>query len=541
MDFDMENGSAVDLSGSERRLGNTISLLIPARNYRIQCAWIQEEPLPAIEEFACRLLLLFERLLPSQLQGFFNLDDKEREVLIDDLTKNRLVTINSDGYIEPADLLQKKFKANPGDTPMLNSFDERSESVIFDLLTLSVMPRKPLSEGIFGLPELPLPEGGATLSTEKVKDAFGSQYRAHLDFMSKRPGQKNKITRLYKINDCMPDKLMQIPVEMTIQIEPSLSNAAPIVYRDVIERIGSTRKRRLSADLEHKITEYLADLDVPTNGISFSQYCNLVDDEVLSEYAHGDSFDFSAWLRARENRKTGYGSPETTAILGPIYLFKNRETIRDMLKKSSAIASIERHRAVWYPSNSPLWGASEQDLFEFNRRICGDLTDKNDFSGVITLVKSGGDNRAKWGWKHSFEKKVSNGIILPKAEPQDRMEIFCIPGVLATVQFHIQPSDNSGVTVPIGYVTVDSDRIKLVEKVLSGRLASLDRELLWGGKEEKPQVDDLLKLSHSYNPEGVYKKSATENNSNREPPPPETPTEPKKKVTIITKRSKLKK
>ncbi|MEX6768420.1 AAA domain-containing protein [Pseudomonas aeruginosa] len=51
---------AADASGF--RICNTISLLVPAYQYQINCAWTKEVSLPAVEEFTCRLLLALQEV-----------------------------------------------------------------------------------------------------------------------------------------------------------------------------------------------------------------------------------------------------------------------------------------------------------------------------------------------------------------------------------------------------------------------------------------------------------------------------------------------
>lgn len=62
------NSSSIEV---KPRIGNRISILIPARKYIMNVAWTEEKPMPAIELFACRLLILFERLSPTELREFF--------------------------------------------------------------------------------------------------------------------------------------------------------------------------------------------------------------------------------------------------------------------------------------------------------------------------------------------------------------------------------------------------------------------------------------------------------------------------------------
>ncbi|MFA0544048.1 hypothetical protein AB4512_22635, partial [Vibrio sp. 10N.222.52.B7] len=99
---------------SEPRLGNVITLLIPARSYKINCAWTKEKLMPGIEQFACRLLLIFDQLYPSELQSYFGLNDREREVLLDSLLANRLINVNPEGHVEASSFLRKHAATNEG-------------------------------------------------------------------------------------------------------------------------------------------------------------------------------------------------------------------------------------------------------------------------------------------------------------------------------------------------------------------------------------------------------------------------------------------
>ena len=73
------------------------------------------------------------------------------------------------------------------------------------------------------------------------------------------------------------------------------------------------------------------------------------------------------------------------------------------------------------------------------------------------------------------------------------MEIFLIPGQLAVVQYHCQPSTDSAITVPIGYITVEGERLARIESLLKTRLS--DRQapkLRWPSKDRT--LDQLFDM-----------------------------------------------
>ncbi|HCE5778123.1 hypothetical protein RBI92_30995, partial [Pseudomonas aeruginosa] len=94
---------AADASGF--RICNTISLLVPAYQYQINCAWTKEVSLPAVEEFTCRLLLALQEVLPGEIRDYFGLSKRECDVLIETLIRNKLAVYTNDGHLTPSSML----------------------------------------------------------------------------------------------------------------------------------------------------------------------------------------------------------------------------------------------------------------------------------------------------------------------------------------------------------------------------------------------------------------------------------------------------
>ena len=73
---------------------------------------------------------------------------------------------------------------------------------------------------------------------------------------------------------------------------------------------------------EHKLDEF---------GIDCEDFCKLANDKVLLQFANGYKFNYSGWIEAREQRKTGYGTSLTTGMLGAVYLPHNSKLFISML------------------------------------------------------------------------------------------------------------------------------------------------------------------------------------------------------------------
>lgn len=467
----------IDTSGV--RLCNTISLLIPAYSYDINCAWTQEIPLPAIEEFTCRLLIALQEVTPSEVQQYFGLSKRECDVLIDNLHKSKLVTYSNEGMLIPTNMLMDRTKGNPDTVPSLTKYEVRTETVVFEALTVSVMPSTAYNRSRYGLPQLPIPEENHSPAPGMITEKFGRQYRAFLDY-SRRPEVETKKTRLYKVDGCSYGKFMQIPVDLEIWVRPTKEGDLEI-FKKVAEKVSSGRRRPLSMEVEAKISDYLSTLKMPSKGMSISRYCTIFNDQVLHRYIDERGLDLNLWLIDHANRKTGYGTQATRSMIGPIFDRNNKKTIDRMLEVvSKEWERNEMHRAFWLSSSAPLWGANGYLMSDFSNEMSRRLTEDRQGSGPVTAIMPYEDMKDLGALKTTFHTRIPNGIAYKGGDLQTQVEIFLIPGQLAVVQYHVQPDNASAVTVPIGYVTVEKSRIEKIETYLDDLLGTRgDAELAW--------------------------------------------------------------
>lgn len=448
----------------ESRLANVISLLIPVRPYTLYCAWTQEMPLPAIEEFTCRLLVLLDEILPGDIREYFGLTHRECEILIDGLIQHRLAIYTESGHLAPSSTLRTKSQEAPDAFPCLTRYEERVEVPLFDLLTLSIIAPRQQRLYRFGLPQLSVAHEYKNIGHQEVLEAFGKQYHAYLDLLP-RSERESRQSRLYKISSCEAGNIDQIAIDVAIALEPTVTG--PVRMSKTAEDKANNR-RPLTIEMEAKISDFLNAQVIPDNGVSFDTYCALVNDEVLARHIQRGSFDFNSWLNARQEKKTGYGTPQTTAMIGPIYLESNRRAIADFIRDRSKLWSEDtKHTALWLASSVPLWAANGELLSDFIYRIEPLLSASRDGVGHICALMHDDlrDNRA------TFHTRIPNGITFIGDPLEDRVEIFLIPDELAVVQYHCQPSSDSAITVPIGYMTIDPERLALIEELLSIRLS----------------------------------------------------------------------
>ncbi|MGL5680411.1 MAG: hypothetical protein ACRDC2_12530 [Plesiomonas shigelloides] len=459
------------ITDSKPRIGNRITVLIPARKYIMNVAWTEEKPMPAIELFACRLLILFEQISPLELREFFGLSEREEEELLNSLEDKRLATLDNKGYLVPSPLLSSQISQGD-DIPMLIKYIEQTEHVVLDAFELTVRKEQRLSKLMFGLPELPMPESTKQLSMDKIIDEFGRQFRSYLE-ISRHNEHERQRTQLYKVMGCTASELLQLPVD--IELTYQSAQGEPKQWIRSVERLGANQSRPLSSALESHIADFLGSNYIEEKGIDAETYCDFSDDHVIEPFACGYKIDYSGWMLARDDNKTGYGSPDTRGVLGPIYLRENRQDALQWVRKVlHDINEPINLQAIWLPSNVPFWGANSDELSRFVQDL-KNILEQKDCDAKIALLHEGD----KWSINKHLQVIFQRGLSVPVN--LDRLEILLIPGIFALIQYHGQPNADSGISLPIGYMTKDINRIQLLEKLLiskTGDISSL--RTTWG-------------------------------------------------------------
>jgi len=486
-----EEYQAADASGF--RICNTISLLVPAYQYQIKCAWTKEVSLPAVEEFTCRLLLALGEVLPGEVRQYFGLSARECDVLIETLVRNKLAMHTSDGHLTPSSMLMDRTRGSSFASPSLTKYEERIEQPIFELLTKTVMPPSQYNRSRWGLPEIPVPSQNKGWSAQEVADAFGSQYRAFLDF-SKIPESESRRTRLYKVGTCDQASPLNIPVDIEIGLLPTSAGNVEVIKR-AAEKVGNARQRPLTMELESRISDYLNSLRMPAGGMSLQDYCETFKDEVLVRYLDDRGLDINTWMIDHKNRRTGYGSQETKAMIGPIYDNNNRITMGRMLEDLSRDwPEGATHSALWLSSSVPLWAANGTLLSDFCRKTAEKLSEAPHAKGRITAIVPFDDKKDLGPLRRTYHNRIPNGIAFDGKGLQDRFEIFLVPGQLAVVQYHFQPSDESAATVPIGYITCDQERVAQIDYFLNTRLTGRgEGHVAWSEDSEQDMAQFIDK------------------------------------------------
>lgn len=489
-----------------QRTGNIISVLLPARKFKIFCAVTKEEVLPAVEDFACRLLILLSEINTENLSQYFGLSLHESEILISSLVEKKLAKFNEKGALEPSSLLLNKNNNDFENETSLIKFEEVSESVIFDLLTLKVLPNTRYSDIKFGVLEIPADQKTLNIGVEQVIEEFSSQFKSFLE-LTKKSKKDIENTKLYKVMHCEKDKFINVPLEIEFKLSPT-DSGLPKVSREV--RSNNKNNYILSYELEARISDFLLNLKSDNNkGVKFLDFCSIFDDKVLIKYFENNQFNFSNWLIDRDSRLTGYGSSDTKGILGPIYIEQNSNIFfKELLKAKKNIDTSKNNPILWLTSRTPFWGVNGVDLSRFNDKLIDSL--KSDIADPLLVPFFYEQNEILL--KNRYSLRLQNGAMLCGENLIDNIEVLFIKGVIAVVQYHLVPDPNSSITVPIGFITTDLNRLEKISKFLDSRLLNGRKpKKVWGNFELSDLFtnDELIKMTNTSTLRVIKKRNIT--------------------------------
>lgn len=445
-----------------------ITFALPARQFRIECEVTRSRRLPSMDEIGARLLATFDELRPAEFQQYLGVSDHEREVLIDRLTEHRIATVSEEGALVLSEIARKAMRESPDGLPRLAETTNETVRPVFDLVTFGPIAEK--SGSFSGLPELAPTKNESAAPRELARQAFAR------NFPTLR--QQHKVlrdTELYKISSCEAYRLLLVPLETAfhVRLMPEARLDWEIVFFEDKEQ------DRLN-ELNSAISDRLASARVYPGATSIAEFVTSMADPVLARFLSNGDFDIAAFVRAIRGNRAAYPDDRTRSLIGPVYLAQNTESIASELEKILGVnRELQPIEAYWLAPDVPFWAASSR-VSDFVRSMDEKLTAKENHGGLHALLHVH-PGPAYYQLRNVHWKRLRSAIIYSAGHPADRVELLVVPDRLAVAQYHVQVEPHTPVTLPIGFMTTDTARVRRVETLFQERTRLFNSMApLWG-------------------------------------------------------------
>ncbi|MDL2315610.1 hypothetical protein LJC59_00810 [Desulfovibrio sp. OttesenSCG-928-A18] len=452
--------SANAIKQVKKRLIASYSFLIPAKKYTADFDVTARNPLPAFLEISIQLLDTLNRISPYELQSFLGINDNEREELLQQIISTNLAFLNENGDIEVTSGLNE-LKQSDG-TIQLEGIERYTASFYIDLASEHIQPRAS-NPSLAGFYEL--------VSEETLYNEFSAESIFQEDFNRFKlcttiENIKKSKTRLYRINSCFYEKLVSFPVSVDIHSEWQ-SDGHLKISSSLSGFSGDNLDLVVNSGILRYINTIFNNQTTQNDSLSVQDFCLRVQDNVLLNFeGAGGTFDIEKYLRERDKRRTGYGSPKTTGIIGSIYLPQNKGGFINWLSRTPSIQPI-----LWLPSSASYWGASAYSR-AFYEQVAELLTKKQ--SSLSLVFPKASSKQEAHECRQRYGGIADNLLSFQNAPPLDEMEILIVPGspCWAMVQYHARIAPAYGLRdarIPIGYTTYDPERVKMLWELMLRR------------------------------------------------------------------------
>lgn len=440
-----------------------VDFLLPAHRFDIRFSYVTKKGLPFVREFVLRLLHI-SSMRPVDVASYFGFSRREVDEAINDLVEKGDLEFSDKGQIELTSKSRGYF-IGLGSTPLISSLMESGGVFAFELASFNCVGRKRTYEKRAPGLWLEVPNETIANSERIAKKNFQENFHRiqeqgfwehkSLESDSGRPS-------IYTMESVR--KLGQEPLRLTsyLSIDP---DGVPVERND-FESLSD------SSVVQELVTEALAGARKPMNFKQVAQSMTILEDQETRTLFNDNSIDFAKLLAAQQSGKLNDGA--WIPFLGPLYSKANWQLISEYIELQ--LVAIKRANngpvdLLWIAPSDGFWGQSLRTSACFSELIEGSTTKGKSPAKLCTPrlylpVQDSNDRRTIGRWMQEFSDhhQEANGLV--EGFLDGNVEVLLIPGYMAVVCYHISRPETLPVSLPIGFITTDESRIRLITKLV---------------------------------------------------------------------------
>ncbi|MGB2246473.1 MAG: hypothetical protein ACPH3N_02330 [Alcanivorax sediminis] len=440
-----------------------VDFLLPAHRFDIRFSYVTKKGLPFVREFVLRLVHI-SPMKPVDIATYFGLSRREVDEAITDLVEKGDLEFSEKGQIELTPKSRGYF-VSLGSTPLVSSLMESGGVFAFELASFNCVGRKLTCEKRAPGLWLDVPNETVASSERIAKKKFQEKFHKIQEqgFWEHKSYEGDSGRPSIYIMESV-QKLGQEPLRLTSYL--SIDPEGVPVERDDFEDLDD------SSVVQELVTDALASARKPVNFKQVAQAMVTLEDQETRTLFNDHSVDIAKLLAAQQSGKINDG--EWIPFLGPLYSKANWKLISEYFEMQ--LAEIKKAKGepsdlLWIAPSDGFWGQSLRTSTCLSELIDLSITKgkkptKHCNPKLYLPVQDATDRRAIGRWKQAFSghKKEVYGLV--EGFLDGNVEILLIPSYMAVVCYHISRPDTLPVSLPVGYITTDKSKVRVVSSAV---------------------------------------------------------------------------
>lgn len=419
-------------------------LLLPCRSFQISYKVAEVGKVSLTTEFLLCLLHSVDGMDENAVAMFFGFDRREQSFVLTEAESHDYI-VRRDGRLWLTETGRGLFMGGD-EEPRIYDVEKRIERVDFDLIALAPQATMKLSRFEMHLPELQIQDlQGVSSAAERVrKSAFRKHYS---EIATRRDAAALEKRSLYSVDDVTAGERRFAPIQVIVRSrvdrpgepEPDLS----------FWRSGHELDDRVAV-LE-RAAAFLEDCKISPRPDDAAAYQVLLDTapEFLKDFTRRDGLAVKRYYNEWVGRSGGFRTDrKTIPIVGSLFTPVNYERLVDGLALANVERKVDSPGEFYWFLPQRLWGATNAlplALSAIKRETRSEEAPDGASAIAILLEKPSGHI------KEAFDRAV---LLRPAGKPP-ALEVLVVPGILAAALVHAPVQRQTGVPVPLGFISID--------------------------------------------------------------------------------------
>jgi hypothetical protein len=451
-----------------------VEFLLPVHRFNIRFSYVTKKGLPFIREFVLRLIHV-SPMMPVDIASYFGLAKREADEAISDLVDKGDLQFLDSGQI---DLTSKSsgYFVGLGSIPHVSTLMESGGAFAFELASFNCVGRNRTNENWVPGLRLEVPNETIANSERMAKRKFQQNfYKIQEQGFWEHKSDENEPGRpsIYTMESVR--KLGQEPLRLiskfAVDAEGMQVERADF---DVLED---------SSTVQELVTDAIASAQKPTNFEEIARAMDILEDRETRSLFNDNSIDVSRLMLDQQAGPLNGSS--WVPFLGPVYSKDNWALIdRHMEEKRSLLEKNNDSPPdlLWLAPSDGFWGQSSRTSACLDELIDQAVTKgkkavRRYTPKLLVPLQDARDRQGINRWKQQFPNQKSHVSGLVEGFMDGNVEVLLLSDHLAVVSYHISKPESFPVTLPVGYITADKQKVKLITALVTeyvGGVVSFD-------------------------------------------------------------------